>query len=509
MEDFMIARTLRARLLVVVGILAVAFCAAGQDEFKEIESRVNAFTLANGWRFVVLERHQAPVAAFLTYADVGAAQEVTGRTGLAHLFEHMAFKGSSHIGTNNAAEEKKALARVDEAYCALRDERRKGRAADPEKIKTLEQDFKAAQEAAEKFVVPNEFGEAVERAGGRGLNANTSSDATVYFFSLPSNETELWFYLEAQRFGDPVLREFYKERNVVMEERRLGESQPIGRLVEEFAAIAYKAHPYHEPVVGHMSDLKNLTRQDGEAFFKKYYTPRNLISVVVGDVTPQRVRELAEKYFGPIPAGQKEEPLRTVEPPQTGERRVTLRLQSQRVFVEGFHKPDINDPDNAVYDAIGSLLSEGRSSRLYRSLVRDKKIATAAGGFPGFPGEKYPGLFLFYAFPSPKHTNDEVQKAIEAEIERLKTEPVSADELEGVKRRARASAIQGMGDNMTVARTLAFYQALTGDWRNAFTRLDKIAAVTPADIQRVSKATFTFDNRTVAEIEPLDAAQSK
>jgi predicted Zn-dependent peptidase len=505
----MTARNLSARCLIVAGILAAALPAVAADEFKEIESRVNEFTLANGWKFIVLERHQAPVAAFLTWADVGAVQELTGRTGLAHLFEHMAFKGSTHIGTNNAAAEKEALAKVDEAYYALHDERVKGSKADPEKLKKLEQNFNDAQEAAGKFVVPNEFGEAIEHAGGRGLNANTTSDATIYFFSLPSNETELWFYLEAERFRDPVLREFYKERNVVMEERRLGESQPIGRLVEEFQAAAYKAHPYHEPVVGHMSDLLNLTRQDGEAFFKKYYTPSNLISVVVGDVKPERVRELAEKYFGSLPAGQKAEPLRTVEPPQTGERRVTLRLQSQRFYVEGYHKPDVNDPDDAVYDTISSLLSDGRSSRLYRSLVRDKKIATTAGGFPGFPGQKYPGLFLFFALPSPGHTNPEVQKAIEAEIERLKTEPVSQEELDGVKRRTRASIIRGLGDNSNVARALASYQALTGDWRKVFTQLDKIAAVTPADVQRVAKATFVFDNRTIAEVEPLEAAASK
>jgi predicted Zn-dependent peptidase len=505
----MTLRNLSVRLAIVAGILATGFSAAAQDEFKEIQSRVNEFTLANGWKFIVLERHQAPVAAFLTYADVGSVQDGSGRTGLAHVFEHMAFKGSSHIGTNNAAAEKDALERVDQAYYALRDERRKGAKADPEKVKKLEQDFKDAQEAAGKFVVPNEFGQAVERAGGRGLNANTAPDATNYFFSLPSNEMELWFYLEHERFADPVLREFYKERGVVMEERNLGESQPVEHLIDEFEAIAYKAHPYHEPTIGQLSDLQNLTRQDGEAFFKKYYVPSNLTSVIVGDVTPQRVRELAEKYFGPIPAGQKEEPLRTVEPPQTGERRVTLRLQSQRVFVEGYHKPDINDPDNAVYEAIGSLLSAGRSSRLYRSLVRDKKIATIAGGFPGFPGEKYPGLFLFYAFPSPGHTNEEAEKAIESEIERLKTEPVSQAELDGVKRRTRAGIIQGLGDNFTMARTLASYQALTGDWRSAFSRLGKIEAVTPADIQRVSKAAFVFDNRTVAEIEPLQAAASK
>ncbi len=503
----MTLRNLSVSVLIAAGMLA-AFPAAA-DEFKEIESRVNEFTLANGWKFIVLERHQAPVASFFTYANVGSAQEVTGYTGLAHMFEHMAFKGSSHIGTTDAAAEKGALDRVDQAFYALREERRKGPKADPEKIKKLEQDFKDAQEAAGKFVVPNEFGEAIERAGGRGLNAQTSEDATVYFFSLPSNETELWFWLESERFRDPVLREFYKERNVVAEERRLGDSQPIFHLIEELQAVAYKIHPYHWSAIGYMGDIQNFSRPDAEAFFKKYYAPANLTSVVVGDVTPQQVREMAEKYFSAIPAGIKAEPLHTTEPPQTGERRIDLRLQSQRVFVEAYHKPDINDPDNAVYEAIGSLLSDGRSSRLYRSLVRDQKIATYAGGQGGFPGQKYPGLFLFYAFTAPGHTNAEIEKALGAEIERLKTEPVSQEELDGVKRRTRAAIIRGLDDDATLTRTLAAYQVLTGDWRSAFTRLDKIAAVTPADIQRVAKATFVFNNRTSAEIEPLEAAASK
>jgi predicted Zn-dependent peptidase len=228
--------------------------------------------------------------------------------------------------------------------------------------------------------------------------------------------------------------------------------------------------------------------------------------VIVGDVDPQQIRAMAQKYFGGIPSGPKPQPLRTVEPPQTGERRVTLRLQSQRVFVEAYHKPNINDPDDSVYDVIGSLLSEGRSSRLYRALVRDQKIATQAGGFPGFPGEKYPGMFLFYAFPSPGHNNEEVQKAIEAEIERLKTAPVSKEELDGVKQRFRANIIRSLDSNFSLCAMLAQMQVLTGDWRELFRRLDKMAAVKPEDVQRIAKATFTFDNRTIATIEPLEAA---
>ncbi|MGC8795235.1 MAG: M16 family metallopeptidase, partial [Bryobacteraceae bacterium] len=216
-----------------------------------------------------------------------------------------------------------------------------------------------------------------------------------------------------------------------------------------------------------------------------------------------RARELAERYFGRLPSAPKPEPLRTVEPPQEAERRVIMWLKAQRMVLVGYHKPDINHPDDAVYDAIGSLLSEGRSSRLYRGLVRDRKVATQVVGFPGMPGQKYPGLFIFYAMTAPGRTNQEVEKAIEEEIERLIREPVSKEELEGVKRRARAGLLRQLDDNLNLAIQLASYQALTGDWRNLFRQLDKINAVTAEDIQRVAKATFTRTNKTVAVIEPL------
>jgi predicted Zn-dependent peptidase len=502
-------RNKRVRLLAAAMLLAAGTVLAA-DDFKDIEGRVSEFTLKNGMKFLVLERHTAPVASFFTYADVGSAQEVKGITGLAHIFEHMAFKGTRTIGTKDYAKEKVALEQVDKAFAALQLERQKGEKADPQKVKQLEAAFKDAQEAAGKYVEKNEFGEAIERAGGRGLNATTAWDATRYFFSLPSYEMELWFYLESERFRDPVLREFYKEKDVVMEERRMRtESQPIGKLLEEFLHAAYVAHPYGEPVVGHMSDLQNTTRADAEAFFKKYYGPSDLTCVVVGDVIPKQVREMAERYFGRIAGGPKPAPVRTVEPPQNGERRVTLELQSQRILLTGYHKPDINNPDNAVYDAISSLMSQGRSSRLYRSLVRDKKIAVQAAGIPGLPGLKYPGLFIFFSVPAQGHTNAESEKAIEEQIERLKKEPVAKEELDGVKRRARSSLIRGLADNSSLAIQLANYQVLTGDWRNLFRQLDKISAVTPEDIMRVSKAVFIKSNRTVGTIEPLETAQAK
>ena len=483
---------------------------AAEDSFQEIQSHIGSFTLKNGMTFIVLERHQAPVASFLTYADVGSVQEVKGITGLAHIFEHMAFKGTPTLGGKNNAEERLALDRVDQAFYALRDERRKGSKADPQKLKQLAADFTAAQDGAGKFVVKEEFSDAIERNGGRGLNASTSWDWTRYYFSLPSNSAELWFFLESERFLHPVFREFYKERNVVMEERRMrSESNPQGRLIEELMHAAYKAHGYGEPVVGHMSDLQEITRPDGEAFFKRYYQPSNLVSVIVGDVDPKQVRTLADTYFARIPSGPKPEPVRTVEPPQDAERHVTVRAQSQRIVALAYHKPDVNHPDNAVYDAISSVLSEGRSSRLNRALVRDKKLAVAAMGMQGLPGRKYPGLFLFAGITAQGHTNQEVEKALSDEIERLKNEPVTAEELDGVKQRARASLINSLRDNMGLANNLADWQVLTGDWRNLFKQVDRINAVTPADIQRVAKATFKDNNKTVAALEPLESAQGK
>jgi predicted Zn-dependent peptidase len=252
-----------------------------------------------------------------------------------------------------------------------------------------------------------------------------------------------------------------------------------------------------------MSDLQEITRPDAEAFFQKYYQPSNLVSVIAGDVDPKAIREFAETYFARIPSGPKPEPLRTVEPSQEAEHRVTLRLEAEPLVLMGYHRPDVNHPDNAAYKALSSLLSDGRSSRLYRSLVRDQKIAVQAFGFTGFPGQKYPELFLFGAFPAPGHKNDEIEKAIGHEIERLKNEPVTAEELAGVKRRTRANLINELRDNTQLANDLADAQVLTGDWHNLFRDIDKIDAVTPADIQRIAKSTFSDTNKTVAVIEKV------
>jgi predicted Zn-dependent peptidase len=291
-----------------------------------------------------------------------------------------------------------------------------------------------------------------------------------------------------------------------MEERRRSvESVPTGRLIEEFLAAAYKAHPYGTEVIGHMSDLEGLSRADAEAFFKKYYNPSNLTIALVGDVDPQQARVWAEKYFARIPKGPRPEPVLTVEPPQLGERRIVVEDQSQPFVVIGFHKSSINHPDNAVFDAMTDVMGSGRTARLYKTLVKEKRIAVQASASQGMPGEKYPGLYVVYAVPSKGHTHEECEQALLAEIEKLKTEPVTPEELKKAKTRARAGLIRQLGSNSGLAQQLTYYQVVTGDWRNLFRQLDRIDKVSADDILRVARETFVRKNRTVGVIETISA----
>jgi predicted Zn-dependent peptidase len=476
------------------------------QHLAEFEQRMTKFTLDNGLKFLVLERHEAPVVSFHTYADVGSVDEVLGITGMAHLFEHMAFKGTKTIGTLDFKAEEQVLARIDEAVEAIKAEQRKGERADKARLQELQKQFKQAQQEVQKYLVHDEYEEVYKHAGGAGFNAYTSFDATQYIVSLPSNKVQLWMLMESDRFCNPVIREFYKEKDVVMEERRLAiESQPQGRLMEEFLGVAYKAHPYGTHVIGHMSDLQTMTRPEAQAFFRKYYGPGNLTIAIVGDVNPEQVSQWAQKYFGRIPAGPKPEPVETVEPPQLGERRVVVDDQAQPFVLIGYHKAGINHPDDAVFDAITDIVAIGRTSRLYRSLVKEKKIAIVASAFQGLPGNKYPGLFLFYALPAKGHTNQECEEAIYTEIEKLKTELVTPEDLDKAKTRARASLIRQLDSNSGLAEQITFYEVVTGDWRNLFTQLEKIDKVTAEDIRRVAKEYFTKKNRTVGVIETTAA----
>ncbi|MBD2085394.1 pitrilysin family protein [Coleofasciculus sp. FACHB-542] len=471
-----------------------------QPYLDRVIQRVTEFRLDNGLKFIVLERHQAPVVSFYTYADVGGANEPNGQTGVAHFLEHLAFKGTTRIGTQDYKAEKPLLDRLDQLSEQIQAAKAAKKSAE---VTTLQAEFNKVEAEAAKYVKQNELGQIVEQAGGVGLNAATSTDSTVYFYSFPSNKLELWMSLESERFLDPVFREFYKEKEVILEERRLRtDNSPIGQMIEAFLDAAFKVHPYKRPVIGYDQDIRNLTRENVQEFFDTHYVPSKLTIAVVGDVNPTEVKRLAQVYFGRYKARPATEEQLPTEPKQTEAQDVTLRLQSQPWYLEGYHRPAMNHPDHAIYELIGRLLSDGRTSRLYKSLVEEQQVALNAEGFSGFPGDKYPNLMLFYALTAPGHTVDEVAASLSKEIERLKTEPVAAMDLDRVKTQARADLLRSLDSNMGMAMSLVDYEVKTGSWRNLFKQLDAIATVTPAEIQRVAKETFQPQNRTIGRILP-------
>ena len=509
---------MRSRLLICFivscfsALLSIPKQAVAQD-LASFEKRVTVKTLANGLTIIICERPEAPVFSFFTLVDAGSVQDPLGETGLAHMFEHMAFKGTDKIGTKNYPAEKVALEKVEKIYAEYIRERDNTVHHDDAKVKALEKEWQDAIKEANQYVIPNQFGQIVESNGGEGMNAFTEDDETAYHYSFPENRLELWAYLESERFLHPVMREFYKERNVVIEERRMRvDSQPFGRLLEQFTTAAFQASEYHRPTIGWMSDLNTFSATDAAQFFHEYYIPSNMTVAVVGDVKASEAMPIIEKYFGRIPSREKPDERNTAEPPQSAERRVVLPDKSQPIYLEGYHRPDYRSPDDVVYDAIADLMSDGRTSRMYRALVRDKKIASDAEGFTDYPGVKYAHLFAFFAVPLPGHKPEEMAAAIHEELERLKNEDISDEELKMIRTRAKASVLRGLDSNEGLATQLATYQARFGDWRELFHWVDKISKVSKADIRRVANQTFVAGNRTVGIIEttpPANPAASK
>ncbi len=485
-----------------LGVWAGFAVMAGAQDLASFEKRTTVKMLPNGLTLVLCERPEAPVFSFYTLVDAGSADDPGGQSGLAHMFEHMAFKGTTEIGTTDYPKEKLALEKVETAEAAYQIELRKRVGQDKARLASLKQNFDAAIADAQRFVIPNQFSEIAEENGAVGINASTGEDSTQYFWSMPSNRLELWAYLESSRIAHPVLREFYKERDVVQEERRMRiDSSPTGRMVEQLLATSYVAFPYRVPAVGWESEISKVTATEAARFHQKYYTPKNIVVAVVGDFHTPAVLPMLERYFSAIPEAPKPEELATVEPKQIAEESVVLRGPTQPFYIEAYHRPDYRDPDDAVYDAITDVFSNGRTARLYRALVRDQRVAAEAEGFTSFPGDKYPSLFAVYAVPLPGHTTEQMREAIHKQLDLLKQQPITDEELARYKTRTKADLLRGLGSNDGLAMQLAEYQTRYGDWRELFRQLTKVDAVTKADIQRVANKIFTASNETSARIE--------
>ena len=491
-------------LLRAAAFLLLPFLLFAQN-LEEFEKRVTEFTLDNGLHFIVLERHQAPVVSFYVYVDAGSVNDPTGKTGLAHMFEHMIGKGTMGIGSKNWTEESKALAEIETVYDALDNERRKGPRADQALVKKLEADLNGIIEKANSFVEPNKYVRVIQENGAAGFNAGTGNDVTVYYYSLPVNRMELWFLLQSEWLRRPVYREFYKERDVVREERRMRvESSPQGMLQEMLLATAFTAHPYRT-LVGWASDIENLRASDAAEFHSTYYVPRNITIAIAGDVNPEEVKSLANKYYARIPEGPMPPGVITEEPPQQGEKRVVVESPSQPFLMITYKRPNQRHPDDPVFDVLSGILSSGRTGLLYKDLVRDSKISLGAQSIAAFPSAKYPNLFLFYSVPGVGHTVEENEAAIYEIIDRLKNEKVDEESLQRVKTKIRASLIRQLASNSGLAGQLAFYHANYDDWRMMFNGIEIIEKVTADDVQRVAREYFNAKTRTVAyHVAPAD-----
>ncbi len=491
-------------MLLMIAFLSGAGSSLQAQNLEAIEQRVTEFTLDNGLHFIVIERDVAPVASFVTHVNVGSVNEEIGKTGLTHVFEHMAFQGSRTIGTTNWEEEKVVLEQLDEAY---RTWLRESRQPDPDQdlLDRLWAEFEELQEQAGEYVVNNEFSQIVEREGAVGLNAFVSADETAFFYSLPRHKAELWFALEADRFMNPVMREFYSEKNVIMEERRdRVDNSPFGRLIEEFVSVAFSAFPYKHQPIGWPSDIEAVTMRDAMNFYERHYVPSNLTISVAGDIDPERIRSYAEEYFGPMPAGDTPPKVLTIEPEQRGERRFVIEEDSQPILLMGYHSVDMNHPDAVVMDILSGVLFEGRTSRLYQRLVTDEQKALQIGGFNGFPGSRFPGLFIIYAVPNQNVDPADIEAVIYEELDRIREGDITEQELQRVRTNARASVIRGLNSNQGMALNFAQAHAKRGSWQTIFTDLDEMDQVTVDDLQRVVDTWLRKQTRTVGTLRTAD-----
>lgn len=484
--------------------LALMLCLApamAQDLVSDFSEQVTEFTLDNGMHFIIIERPVAPVATFVSFVNVGGVDEPLGNTGVAHIFEHMAFKGSRTIGTTDWEAEQEAIENMDEAYQQWLRERASPQ-PDQERLDALWQEFEHWQDEAQQYVRSEEFTRIIEGEGGQNLNAFTSADDTGYFYSLPQNKAELWFYLEAQRFREPVLREFYVEKDVIMEERRMRtDSNPQGRLLEEFLGVAFSAHPYGRPVVGWASDIIATTIEDTRRFYETYYVPSNITVAIAGDVDPDRMRELARRYFADMPAQEPPPPVYTKEPEQRGERRFVIEENSQPLFIAGYKGVAQSHPDAPALELLGNILSSGRTSILYRRMVQEERLALGVQALTGFPGNRYPSLFVTFAVPNRGVPLEDVERVLDEEISKVKEGAITAEELDRAVTNARASLVRGLDSNMGLALGLAEAHAQQGDWREAFAYLDALEAVTLDDLQRVARQYLVEESRTVGMIK--------
>ncbi len=464
-----------------------------------LSDRVREEHLDNGLTLLMLERHDTPtVSAYITFR-VGGVNEGQSNRGIAHLLEHMLFKGTKTLGTKDYAAEKPLLDQIEKVGSQI-DRLKNDPTADQKKLEELRAQLKALQREHNKYVVKDEFSQVYAKNGGVGYNAFTSKDQTTYLISLPANKLELWAAIESDRLQNAVLREFYTEREVVREERRRSyESNPSGLIYEALVANAFTVHPYRNPVIGWDSDIANLSLAEARDFFSRYYRPVNMIVTLVGDFNADETLAMVKKYFGQIPPGTPVPRVIDVEPKQRGEKRVTINFDAEPSLSIGFHKPAMPHRDDYCADLLMDILTRGATSRLYKRLVVDEQLVSHVESY-GAGGSRYPNLLVIDATPRYPHTVAEVESAIYAELDKLKREPVSLVELKRARNRLVTDGLRQMRTNSGLARMLSSYQAL-GSWHYLVDYAKNIEVIDPPKLLAFANRYLTATNRTVVVLQ--------
>ncbi len=461
---------------------------------------VHSFTLSNGMLWFVVYRPSVPVFSGLVMVKAGGLDEEEGKTGLAHMFEHMAFKGSKKIGTKNFAKEIPILNTIAKVGRDMSEESQKEK-PDPAKIAAFKKKIQELTEEEYQYMIKNEIWMTLSRKGAGDLNAFTTKDVTAYHASMPVSAFPTWAFVASEMVFHPVLREFYQERDVVMEERRLRyDNSPYGYLFENLVQTAFPDGPYHWSPIGSPKDLVGLTMEDAASFHQRYYVPQNIVGVLVGDISMERARTVLEKYFGAFPAaavpkkseGEKDYSFQ-------GEKRKAIHFPSEPYLVIAFHKPKAPAQTDYVFDLIDGILCEGRTARLNYKLVKVKKMASSITCVNGFPGSRLDNLFLIYASPIHGHSVAELEKEILAELQAL-SERVDQKELERVKNKIVYDFYWGLESNMDLAEQLAGAQVTIGDWKYIATFSKKIESIGPKEVNDTAKKYFQPNNRVILQL---------
>jgi len=468
---------------------------------RGLEGRVIEKRLENGLQVLMVERHQAPIVSITMVFKAGAVDDPPGASGTAHILEHMLFRGTKVIGTKDYEAEKGLLDEIDRTAMALDREMDLGDQRDVGRVRALRAKLGEFRTKHQEIMVPQELHTLYRRAGAVDLNAVTDADFTTYRVSLPSNRIELWMMIESQRMKEPVLRGFYKEREVVVEERRTRvDDSAYGFLYEQFLAAAFQTHPYRDPVVGRESEIRRLTVEKAERFRQGHYAPNNALIGMVGDIDPEKIVRQMEKYFGGIPARPSAPRRPGPEPKQQAERRIVVRYDAEPQLIIGFRKPKAPHPDDYAFEVIREVLSMNRYSRLPMNLVAGKEIALRAEARNAVPGSRYDNLFLIRAAPRHPHGLAELESAILDELELLKRAPVNEGELRHVRQALHYRTLFNLQSNLTLASQLSHCAAL-GDWRYSIRYPERMARVRARDVQRVARTYLVAENRTVAWME--------